>query len=116
MLRFLNSSPESATARAVEACLRCYSTCMSAGLLPYHGASEAWLDDELRQLLIVTAELCKLTAKYLRIGNREAIALCNACAQVCETCASACEARGGLTDCARDCRLCMVHSRDAARA
>lgn len=116
MLRFLNPSPDTATARAVEACLRCYSTCMSAGLLPYRGVSEAWLDDELRQLLIVTAELCKVTAKYLRIGNPEAIALCNVCAHLCEACASACDARGELTDCARDCRLCTVRSREAAQA
>jgi len=30
---------------------------MSAGLLPFRGVSDAWIDDELRQLLIVTAEL-----------------------------------------------------------
>lgn len=93
MLRFLNSSPESATARAVEACLRCYSTCMSAGLLPYHGASEAWLDDELCQLLIDTAELCKVTARYLRACNSQVGALCAVCADLC-------------SECARDCRLC----------
>ncbi|TDR38336.1 hypothetical protein DFR29_1218 [Tahibacter aquaticus] len=115
MLRFLNPSPDTASARAVEACLRCYSTCMSAGLLPYRGVSEAWLDDEVRQLLIVTAELCKVTAKYLRTGNSQAGALCAVCADLCSECADACDARGGLTECARDCRLCTSRSRDVAR-
>lgn len=115
MLRFLNPTPDTVSVRAVEACLRCYSTCMSAGLLPFRGASDAWIDDELRQLLIVTAELCKVTAKYLRAGNAQGRALCAVCADLCDACATACQARGGLTECARDCRLCMARSREAAQ-
>jgi len=115
VLRFLNPTPDTVSARAVEACLRCYSTCMSAGLLPFRGVSDAWIDDELRQLLIVTAELCKVTAKYLRTGNSQAGALCAVCADLCGQCAAACDARGELTECVRDCRLCMSRSLEAAQ-
>lgn len=61
----------------------------------------------MQQLLIVTAELCKLTAASLRGVNGFAPRLCRVCAALCAACAEACEEEETLfADCVRECHRC----------
>lgn len=87
-------------------CLNCHRVCFSMATthcLELGGEHVA--PDHLR-LVLLCAEICQTSAKFLMAGSPLHREACRACAAVCSRCADDCERIGDMEECARACRAC----------
>jgi len=94
--------------RCIQACFACASACLNC-------ATEALKQPNFRTFALCVslnrecALLCTATAQLLAMGGKNALLLCNICANICETCATECERYLELKHCrhcAEECHRC----------
>ncbi len=98
----------------IDACLRCYQTCLGMASNHCLPAGGRHVEPEHLRLMMACAEICRTSAHLMLIGLPEHAHTCRACAEICEDCARSCEAVGDMQDCVTECRACAAHCRRMA--
>lgn len=93
----------------VEACLKCYATCLS--MASQHCLEAGGLHTEPRhfRLMLACAEICRTSAHFMLIGTPHHRHTCRECAEICRECAADCERVGDMAECVEACRSCAEH-------
>jgi hypothetical protein len=95
----------------IEACQRCYATCLQTAMQHCLEAGGAHTEPKHFRLMSACAEICRTSAALMLIGSDYHRAQCELCAKICEDCASDCERVGGMDDCVAACRACAKECR-----
>ncbi|TXN03559.1 four-helix bundle copper-binding protein [Methylobacterium sp. WL64] len=98
----------------IEACLRCYQTCLGMMTNRCVEAGGPHVEPEHVRLMLSCAETCRACAHLMVIGSAVHRHQCRACAEICAACAASCEAVGDMDDCVRACRTCAETCRRMA--
>lgn len=90
----------------IEECLRCQHACLREIV----NLRKSHMDDQLTFLhvrqIVHCANLCLVTANYLRATGQAHHQLCLLCAESCLECAATCDTLPGMQTCAESCRNC----------
>ncbi|RAX37370.1 four-helix bundle copper-binding protein [Rhizobium tropici] len=100
--------------QCVEACLRCYSRCLSTAMLHCLEAGGKHTEPAHFRLMMSCAEICQAAAYFMLIGSSHHPHLCRECAEICLECADDCERIGDMADCVDSCRQCAESCRQMA--
>lgn len=98
----------------VEACLRCYSTCLHTAMNHCLEAGGKHVEPAHFRLMMACAEMCRTSAHLMLIGTEHHRHTCRECAEICTQCAEDCERIGDMQACAEACRHCAEHCRSMA--
>lgn len=74
----------------IQACFECAAACMNCATESLKQSNSKIFSRSI-SLNRECALLCTATAQLLAMGGKNAMLLCNICANICETCATECE-------------------------
>lgn len=90
----------------IDACLRCYQTCLGMAMNHCLDAGGKHVEPEHFRIMMSCAEICRTSAHFMLIESGHHKHVCRECAEICEDCARSCEHVGGMQDCVDACRRC----------
>lgn len=90
----------------IDACLRCYQTCLSTAMHHCLEAGGKHTEPEHLRLMLACAEMCRASAQIMLTGSSAHKHSCAACAAICAACAADCERVGDMNECVAACRAC----------
>nr|WP_246703359.1 four-helix bundle copper-binding protein [Rhizobium sp. P28RR-XV] len=92
--------------QCVEACLRCYSRCLSTAMLHCLHAGGKQTGSAHFRLMMSWVEIRQAAAYSMLVSSSHHSQRCRECAAICLECAADCEHIGGMAGCADSCRQC----------
>jgi len=87
----------------VEACLRCYQTCLGTAMTHCLEAGGKHTEPSHFRLMMACAEICRTSAHLMLMDTPHHKHTCRECAEICEECAKDCERVGDMDDCVMEC-------------
>lgn len=105
---------EAAMQACIDACLRCYKTCLSTAMNHCLETGGKHTEPSHFRLMSACAEICRTSAHLMLIGSPHHAQTCRACAEICEACADDCERVGDMDECVSACRACAKSCRELA--
>ena len=98
----------------VEACLACYTTCLSS--FSGHCLEEGGAHVEPRhaRLMMACAEICRTSAHFMLLGTPHHKHTCRECAEICAECSEDCKRIGDMDECVAACEACANSCREMA--
>ncbi len=98
----------------IEACLRCYQSCLGTASSHCLQLGGEHARPEHIQLMLACAETCRAAAHVMIIGSRHHKRLCAECAEICADCGRECERLGQMQECVGACHACVVSCAEMA--
>lgn len=106
--------PNPAMKACIEACMRCYSTCLGMAMNHCLETGGEHVAPHHFRLMMACAEICRTSAHFMLINTPHHRHTCRECAEICEECARDCERLEGMEDCVAACRACAEECRKMA--
>lgn len=106
--------PDTAMQACIDACLRCYSTCLGMAMNHCLEQGGEHVAPPHFRLMMACAEICRTSAHFMLINTPHHRHTCRECAEICEECARDCERLDGMEECVRACRACAEECRKMA--
>lgn len=104
----------SETKACIEACLRCYSTCLGTAMNHCLVTGGDLIEPKHFRLVMACAEICRTSAHFMLINTDHHRHICRECAEICSECADDCQRLGGMDECVQECRRCADACRQMA--
>jgi len=109
-----HESIDAAMRQCIDACLNCYSVCLSTATGHCLAIGGAHVERQHFTLMLACAEICRTAAHFMLLGSPHHKHLCAECAEICAQCAEDCERLGDMNDCVAACRACAEACRRMA--
>ncbi len=92
----------------VRNCLTRAEACMQAAMDWCLDSGNSQFDERTFRLLLSCADLCKVTATFIRRQVPQHVAICITCADVCTACEQSFESSAGLEELTEACQQCAT--------
>nr|WP_298723918.1 four-helix bundle copper-binding protein [uncultured Steroidobacter sp.] len=92
--------------QCIEDCERCYRVCFSMAMNHCLEQGGPHVEPAHFRLMIICAELCRVTADAMLANFALHEELCRACSRVCAECAESCRKLDGMEECVDACEHC----------
>ena len=100
------NTPSPEITNCLENCVLCHRVCFTMATTHCLEVGGEHVAPNHLRLMLLCAEICQTSAKFLMAGAPLHVEICRACATVCRECAEDCSRLEGMDECVAACREC----------